>query len=227
MNKLSGVVLAPVLMLGVLAVMAPGARALPLISEIDIPITGASYNASTGDLSLSGRPASDVSVFYDDGRSPNPVTYGFTIFDLNTTGLDSAVSGDGMRIEYASSGGLGNMTLLDGDDGFSILLSADLVSLEMTVLDPGIGAIAGSGAFEITGGSLADDFGLVGGLTTLGLSFTVPADFDSSFSALANMALRSSGADSPPLPEPAAAIVFGLGMILVARSVRRAHAPRP
>lgn len=215
------------LLASALLLLATQTASAATIDEIDIPITGATYNVANGDFTISGRPSSDVAVFYNDGSTPNPVRYGFVIFNLSTIGMDSTVSADGSSIQYDANGSVGDLSMLDGDDGFSVLFQAELVSLSLDIIDAGLGAFAGSGSFLVSGGSLADDFGAEGGVTSIGISFTVPVDFNSSFAALANIQLGpgagsgSGGGGDPTIPEPAAALVFGIGLLLIRQRLER------
>ena len=125
-----------VLMILVLSVgLSAGRAKAGVISEVDIPITGATFNGLSHDFNITGRPAADVMVFYNDGRQPNPVAQNFAIFSLSTIGLTNQISQNGSTITYSSSNSnIGNISLLDGNNGFSPLLIASLVSLEMHII---------------------------------------------------------------------------------------------
>jgi hypothetical protein len=200
------------------SLIAQSAKALPIIDEINIPITSATFNSFTGDFTISGRPTSQVSFFYNDGRQPNPETFPSTtviIFDLSTIGLAHQISLDGSTIEYSSTGLFGDISLFDRTN-LSSILEGELKSLTMTIIDPGLGAFEGSGSFDVTGGSLANDFGANGGLATIGISFTVPADFNNSFAALANTKLFP---DPPTASIPDASIMWLLGPAFIVLGV--------
>ncbi len=188
--------------------------AASLIDEITIPITGANYDTSNG-FTVSGRPNGIASIFYNDNRAPNPETNDFVIFDLSAIGLNGVVSPDGSEINYTSSGSLGSMSLLDGNNSFSTLLQGELTSLTLTTIDPSIGAFEGAGDFNVTGGSLAKDFGKIGGVKLIGISFRVPTTFNTNFAALANTKLFPQ--TPVPLPNAAWAGLLTVGVLSIYR----------
>ena len=208
------------LLLTMVSWLEPIAEAAPVIDEIVAPIVGVTYNGT--DFSISGRPASDVQVLYNDGRDPNPELYDFTVFSLSSSGLDgviSSVNAPGDHIDYTSSGTFGNISLLNGNTGFSPLLVGDLQALSLEIVNPGLGLFEGSGDFLVTGGTLADDFEEVGGLATIGISFVVPNSFNDPFAALANTKLFPNYV--APVPEPSLAAVTSVGLLSLGLMVWR------
>ncbi len=191
-------------------------HAAPVIDVITMPITGATYDAQSGNFSISGRPNGITSIFYNDSRVPNPVTNDFVVFDLSTVGLQSLVSTDGQEINYNANGSFGDLTLLDGNNGFATLLQGELVHLRMKIEDPSIGAFKGEGGFNVTGGSLASEIGNNGAFATFGISFVVPTTFKSSFGALANTKLFPHTTPAP-LPSAAWAGLVAVGALGIGR----------
>ena len=184
---------------------ASSAMATP-ITDMSIPMLGASYNHLTGDFTISGVTPSLV-VTYGDSTS---TTY-YGNFVLGTTGLHSKITNNGKTITYTKdSSNTGQVDLLDASDGYSALLLGDLQFLEMTIIDPAMGLFEGLGHFSVTGGSLWPDFGSSGGLATIGISFNMPLDFNSPFAAMANTRLYPKAAATP---EPSTILLLGSGLL--------------
>ena len=198
-------------------------KSSPLIDEITIPITGTYYDSLNGHFTISGRPNSLTSVFYDPGYTPTPETYNFTIFNLSTNNLTGTVSANGSKIDYTSTGSFGNLNLLDGDNSFSSLLEGQLVSLSLEVIDSSLGAFDGYAEFNITGGALAADFSDSGELSFLGIAFLTPADFNSSFSALSNTHLYPKIAPAPETSQGALVAVALLCLTVMIRKRKNNH----
>ncbi len=167
------------------------------INVIDIPMVGSNYNNLTGQFFISGRPASTVKVFYEDG---NVGSYNNVRFDLDTYNLVSLISPDYLTATYTlDSAGLGGtVELIDKDNPNVDLLIGRLVNLELKIIDPNLGAFKGTGYFDVTDGTLYNDFGGLGGLATIGISWNVPASFETPFAAMTNTKLYPY----PPISVP-------------------------
>jgi hypothetical protein len=140
------------------------------ITVIDVPMVGANYNNITKDFYISGRPSGLVQVIHDDGTMDS---YNNIRFDLDTYNLAAVISDDYLTAIYTGSGG--TLEIRDAsvsENGY--LLRGELQSLQLEITDPDLGYFTGEGHFLVTSGSLMDDFGTVGGLATIGLSWNVP-----------------------------------------------------
>ena len=92
------------------------------------------------------------------------------------------------------------------------LLSADILTLQLTELYNNSGILAGHGTLQVTGGSLAADFGSLGDLVQITFSVTPSSinDFSKGFTGISNITLT-------PVPEPATLIALGLGGLVALR----------
>lgn len=193
-----------------------------MIDNIVVPHTSAQFD-HLSNLTISGQPSGDAMVFYADNTTQAITTP--LSFHLSTTGLDSILLSGGQKIDYSSSGGSGLLYL--GKFGSPSSLEGELLSFSMEIIDPLNGLFEGSGFFDVTGGSLASDFGASGGLASIGLSFRIPADFNSPFWSAVTTTLYSeetAGVTADPsggggvaaVPESGSTtIVLGLGLLFL------------
>ncbi len=138
------------------------------------------------------------------------------------------MSPDGLTIDFSSTnGGVGSIALRESLPNFVLedRLLGQFKDLSMTVVDPALGLFDGSGNFRVTGGSLAADFGDNGGLVTIGLTFQVPANFNSGFIAVASTRLFPQVPNSG-IPEPASLLTW-IGLALAGAVGYRRRALRP
>jgi len=125
---------------------------------------------------------------------------------LDTYGLDAVISDDYLTATYTGNGGTVEIRDASVDD---YLLRGELQSLRLEIIDPDLGYFTGEGHFWVTGGSLKDDFGAVGGLATIGLSWNVPASFETPFAAMANTKLYPKAS----IPDATTLVLLGSAMI--------------
>lgn len=187
-----------------LGLLAESVEALQ-ITVIDVPMVGANYNNITKDFYISGRPSGLFQVIHDDGTMDS---YNNIRFNIDTYGLDAVISDDYFTATYTGNGGTVEIRDASVDN---YLLRGELRSLRLEIIDPDLGYFTGEGHFLVTSGSLMDDFGTVGGLATIGLSWNVPASFETPFAAMANTKLypKASIPDATTLVLLASAMLIG------------------
>jgi hypothetical protein len=177
------------------------------ISADDLDTSFVATGGSGGIGGLTIDDLADIIVEYGSGQ----VTYAGGSFTMDTSlVLDN--SSDGFARGLFEEG---SITIQDenGDD----LLTADLISLrlEEVVSEPDL--LVGIGLFEVTGGSLAEDFG-----ATLGeiveLTFEIDpsdiVDFSEDFTGRSDVTLM-------PIPEPGTWLLVGTGVLGVLGYIRR------
>lgn len=188
-----------------LGLLAESVEAVP-ITVIDVPMVGANYNNITKDFYISGRPSGIVQVIYDDGTMDS---YSNIRFDLDTYGLAAVISDDYLTATYTGYEGTVEIRDANVDDN-GYLLRGKLQSLRLEITDPDLGYFTGEGHFLVTGGSLMNDFGTEGGLATIGLSWNVPASFETPFAAMANTKLYPEAS----IPDATTLVLLGSAMLI-------------
>jgi len=157
---------------------------------------------------LSVSDEAHIVVEYDTGQ----VTHDDATFALSAS-LFSDDSSDNMAAGLFK-GGLLLVQASDGDN----LLTGDVIELQLSEVPNVVGLLAGTGLFEVTGGSLEDPFALDYG-EIVQITFDIaPADLDDfsvGFDGISNITLQ-------PVPEPATVSLMVLaGSILTLTRRRR------
>ena len=210
MKHLSIKSIAAISLVSILITTVPGLDAAPMIDEILVPPTVVQYNTNGGGIFSVGGPAgAPIKVNYDDGSTQ---LINFAAFSLNTGTLTGIITENDTKIAYNSDGttfGIVSVTdQLNTPD--SPYLSGSLNYLELEIVNQELGHFEGTGRFDVTGGSLANDFGNNGGLATVGISFDLPSDFSSGFFAVGNTKLFPEAVGAP---EPSSIAVGSIGLL--------------
>ena len=129
-----------------------------------------------------------------------------TTYAANSFMLDISLSQDN------SVGSIANGLFEDGTLSINGLFSANLLTLQLTELYDNSGILAGSGTLEVTGGSLAADFGTLGDIVQIVFAVKPSTldDFSQAFTGISNITLT-------PIPEPATLVVLALGGLVAFR----------
>jgi len=105
-----------------------------------------------------------------------------------------------------SVGTIANGLFTNGTLSINSLLNANILTLQLTELYDNSGILAGEGTLQITGGSLAADFGSLGEIVQITFAVNPSSinDFSQGFTGISNITLT-------PVPEPVSLILLGLG----------------
>lgn len=167
--------------------------------------TGGTYG--NGVLNISDN--ADIVVEYDTGQ----YTY-----DDGSFALSTSLFSDNSSAGIASGLFKGGSLLIQDSDGDN-LLAGDVMELQLSEVPSVTGLLAGTGLFEVTGGSLEDPFALDYG-EIVQITFNLdPADIDdfsADFTGISNVTLE-------PIPEPATVslLLLGSGLTVLLRKRRR------
>ena len=175
--------------------------AMATIKSINANDLASQFTAGDGTLSIINN--ADIVVENTDSTQNTYLGGNFSM----TSSLDTDLSAMG----YARALFLGGTMSINSDT--DILLTGNVISVELAEVFDGGGLLAGSGSFLVTGGTLQADF-----LSNLGdivqITFSVvPAtlsDFSEDFTGRSNISLT-------PVPEPTTIALLGLGVLAVMR----------
>ena len=151
--------------------------------------------------------AADIVLEHDDGQVTLP---GGSLFLSTSLFMDLTDLGPASAL-FAG----GTLVVKDGDN--ADLLTADVVDMRLDEVYDSAGILAGKGLFEVTGGSLEEDFGMPYGeivQITFHLNPGGIADFSTAFTGVSNVTLM-------PIPEPATLLLVGTGVLGIVSMMRR------
>ena len=183
------------------------AAADPILVSVNANYLDTAFDNDGGTYSLGVLSVSDnadIVVEYDTAQ----VTYVGGTFTL-TASLSLDNSSGGVVSGFFTGG---TLSVLDNES--QSLLNGTLVTLRLDEVVNQPDLLAGSGGFEVTGGSLASAFGDIGDIVQIVFNVSPPgvSDFSDDFSGLSSITLC-------PIPEPTTVTLLVTGVL--ALGVRR------
>ncbi len=186
-----------VILVMAMVVSTAGAVSIESINANYLNTTFTPDGYGLGDLSVND--TADIVVEYPGGSQ--------SIYAGNAFVLDISLHND-LSADLITDGLFKDGSLSIGSSGD--LLSATIEELRLTELYNNSGILAGIGELQVTGGSLAADFGALGEMVQISFSVT-PSDLDDfsqGFAGISNISFM-------PIPEPATIAMIGFGAILL------------
>ncbi len=177
------------------------------IQSISVDYVTTGFTPSGGDYGLGVLTLSDLVDIVVEDVPGGQVTYDDGFFSTSTS-LKQDNSSGGIAIGRFEGGSL-SFT----DKNSNILLSGDILSLDIEELTQVSGILAGAGQFLVTGGAIEDDFGSLFG-DIVQITFRVKpssiSNFNNSFTGVSDVTLIPVMA---PVPEPTTMALLGLGVL--------------
>jgi len=181
------------------------------IQSINVNYVDSGFSASGGDFGLGVFSLSDVVDIVVEDAAGTQTTHDNGSFSM-TMSLEQDTSSGGIASGIFSGG-----SLLFLDNSSSTLFSGDVLNVGVEELFDNFGMLAGTGQFEVTGGSLSGDFvPSTGNIVQITFQI-VPAaidDFSQDFTGISNITFT-------PIPEPAALVMLSVGGLLLCRRKRQ------